>query len=563
MQGRDCFRFDTVFLEVLMISLSSCFRKKAALIIFLLAVPLWAQSLKTPAEESGWSRYTQSEDVSRFLQAVHQVSKEAVVQVIGKTLAAKELPATDLYLCIITEEGIDNPKLLNRKKPTFMITASQHGNEQSAKEAALLIIRDLAAGELKPLLKQLNFLVIPQANPYGNFVDRRQNEQNLDLNRDHVKLESPETQAIHGVFRTWMPEATLDLHEKGDDYSRVSTGCVSNININPAIERYSREKVFPALEKQVTADGFTWHEYLVSEAMGSNQAAGAPDRPAAGQQRETLMRPSTTDLNDGRNSPGIYDTLSFIQECSSRHDLPTLQERSRWQYSGIRALIQFVAGDSKQVLSLVNGSRSDLVKRAGKPSADNVVHLKMEYVRDPKQPELTLKAFARQTGARGNAAAQNPVVETQVVKNWFPKVESRLAVPRPLGYIIFAEQKDVIKTLLDHGIVLGIFGKDSSVDAEVYLVKDFVPSKEDYVAPEKIVVEIRPGPVTVKKGDFYVSVEQPAANLISCLLEPQSEYGLIRYQAYKLERQKGAIFPFVRVVKRKPSVTPYGASAAK
>ena len=66
-----------------------------------------------------------------------------------------------------------------------------------------------------------------------------------------------------------MPEVTLDLHEKGDDYYRVSTGCVSNINIHPSLERYSRERVFPAIEKKVTASGFTWHEYLVSKHWGA------------------------------------------------------------------------------------------------------------------------------------------------------------------------------------------------------------------------------------------------------------------------------------------------------
>ena len=48
-------------------------------------------------------------------------------------------------------------------------------------------------GELRPLLKSLNFLIMPQTNPYGNWFDRRENEQGLDLNRDHVKLESPES----------------------------------------------------------------------------------------------------------------------------------------------------------------------------------------------------------------------------------------------------------------------------------------------------------------------------------------------------------------------------------
>jgi hypothetical protein len=529
----------------------SCFNNSAALLILWLAVPLWAQSMRTPAEDSNWSRYSQYEDVTRFLQAVDRASKETVVQVIGKTLDSKELPAANLYLCIITEEGIDNPKALNRQKPTFMISASQHGNEQSAKEAALWVVRDLAVGELKPLLKRINFLVIAQANPYGNFVDRRQNEQGLDLNRDHVKLESPETQTIHKVFRAWMPEVTLDLHEKGDDYYRVSTGCVSNININPAIERYSRETVFPALETKVAANGFTWHEYLVSEAMGSNQAAGAPDRPSGGQ-RETLQRPSTTDLNDGRNSPGIYDTLSFIQECSSQHNVQTLQERTRWQYSGIRGLIEIIAGDSGKVKALVNGSRSELARKAGKSAPDNLVHLRMAYVRDPKQPELTLRSFARPPGGRGNAPAQNPTVETQVVKNWFPKVESRLSVTRPLGYVVPAEFKDVIKNLQDHGIAIETFAKEAAVQAETYQIKEIVPSTEDYVAPGKIDVDVKSGKITARKGDYFISVEQPAANLIPCLLEPQSEYGLIRYQAFKLVPEKGASFPFVRVVNRKP-----------
>ena len=397
-----------------------------------------------------------------------------------------------------------SPGTLNRNKLTVMITASQHGNEQSAKEAALAIIRDLALGELKPLLKQLNFLVIAQANPYGNFVNRRTNEQNLDLNRDHVKLESPETRAIHRVFRAWMPEVTLDVHEKGDDYYRVSTGCVSNINIHPSLERYSREKVFPAIEKKVTAAGFTWHEYLVSEAMGSNQAAGAPDRPAQGQPRETLMRPSTTDLNDGRNSPGIYDTLSFIQECSSRHDVPTLQERTRWQYAGIRGLIEAVAEDSRQVRTLVRDRRAELLRKAAKPASDNVVHLKMAYVRDPKQPELQLKSFARQGRAGAPAdAAQPPQVVEQVVKNWFPIVESRLTVSRPLGYIVPATQQAVIMTLLDHGIQLSTFPKDTALEVETYLVTEIVPSKEDYVAPEKISVTAQPSKFTARQGDVY------------------------------------------------------------
>jgi len=521
-------------------------------LLALMSAPGWAQLLKTPGEESGYSRYSAYEDVKQFLQALDQATREVSVQPVGKTIEAKDFAPAELYLCVITEEGISSPGALKRNKPTMLIVASQHGNEQSAKEAALQIIRDLAAGDLKPLLKKLNFLVIPQANPYGNFVNRRQNEQNLDLNRDHVKLESPETQAIHRVFRAWMPEVTLDVHEKGDDYYRVSTGCVSNVNIHASLQRFSRERLLAAVEKQVAADGFTWFEYLITETVGSTQAAGVAERRGPDQAREILMRYSTTDLNDGRNSLGIYETLSFIQECASRHDLETLKERTAWQYSGMRALIGAVTANGREVLSLVRERRADLLRRARKPAADQVVHLKMEYVRDLKQPELTIKRFER--GTAGESAAQELRVVTEVVKNWLPLVESRLSVARPAGYVISAAHQEVIKTLRDHGIIVAEVAKDAAVEIEQYQVREIVPARDDYLAPEKIEVTKQRTKATVRKGDYYVAVAQPAANLIPCLLEPQSEYGLIRYRMYKLVPEQGAVFPILRVVRGGPKL---------
>ncbi|MCK4364276.1 MAG: DUF2817 domain-containing protein, partial [Candidatus Aminicenantes bacterium] len=187
----------------------------------------WAETVKTPAEETNYTEYSQYEEITEFLSRVSHLSKKTKVQIIGQTRERRNYPSKDIYLCIISEEGADSPHKLNRKKPTFLLVAAQHGNEQSAKEAALWLIRDLATGKLESLLKEVNFLIIPQANPYGSFFDQRRNEQDLDLNRDHVKLEAPEVEAIHHVFRTWMPEVTMDVHEKGYDFYRVSIGCVS------------------------------------------------------------------------------------------------------------------------------------------------------------------------------------------------------------------------------------------------------------------------------------------------------------------------------------------------
>lgn len=535
--------------------------------IFLIGLSSYA-SVKTPAEEVNYTQYSQHEGITQFLSRLDSLSEEMTVQVIGQTKESKSYPPQDIYLCIINGEKVDLPSKLNRNKPTLFLTASQHGNEQSAKEAALLLIRDLTVGELKPLLQKLNFLVVPQTNPYGNFFDQRQNGQDLDLNRDHVKLESPEVIALHKVFQDWMPEVSIDVHEKGDDFYRVSIGCVSNVNIHPHVQDFSRKKILTELKDKLKKKGITFYEYLVSQPMGIDSSAGVRYREEETTDREMMRRYSTTDLNDGRNSFGIYETFSFIQEGASRHDIETLRERTQWQYFGLRFFMEAVANNAEKIVDLVSTFRKQLLKRATTFSDEDLVHLQMEYVRDEKEPEITIERFERsEEPIRGilkvDKKAGEPLtqadiapyryppqskVTTEEVKNWFPGVSPTLSVSRPLGYIIPGTRTDVVETILSHGIKVEMFAKDAVLEVEGYEVLDILPSQYDYLPPQKIEVGKKELQTVVKKGDFYVSCAQPAANLIPCLLEPQSQCGFIRYWKYKLVPEKGSIFPFYRVV---------------
>lgn len=528
-------------------------------------LPLAAAVLKTPAEEVRYTRYSQYEDVARFLSVLAARYPTLKVRVAGRTKEVENYPARDIFVCLLTEEGASEPDSLNRSKPTLLFIAAQHGNEQSAKEAALRLIRDLAGGDLRPLLKKINVLIIPQANPYGNYFDLRQNETGLDLNRDHVKLEGCSTQAIHRVFSLYQPEVTMDIHEKGDDYYRVSVGCVSNLNIHQSLQEYSRNTILKEIEKKLAGKNIAFHEYLVSEVLGMDTSSGA--RLAGPGGREMMLRFSTTDLNDGRNSLGIYETLAFIQEGASRHDLATLEARTNWQYEGLRALAEIVADRSAEILKIVRGLRSDLLTRAQTRAADDPVHLKMAYVRDPRQPELVIKTFERATSnirgilkvdkkagdyllAEDISPYQGPPqmkIITRVEKNWFPLVESRLTVKRPAGYIIPADRTDLAEVLVRHGIRVQMLERAAAVEAMAYKITEIVPAGADYLAPEKLEARAELIKLPLKRGDFYVSCQQPAANLIPCLLEPQSDYGLIRYFMFKLVPEAGDYFAIYRV----------------
>jgi hypothetical protein len=103
-----------------------------------------------------------------------------------------------------------------------------------------------------------------------------------------------------------------------------------------------------------------------------------------------------------------------------------------------------------------------------------------------------------------------------------------------------------------------MIAKDGIVDAEVYEVSSVVPSRADYEAPESIEVAAKPVKAPLKKGDFYVDCVQPAANLVPALLEPQSDYGLIRYWKFKLVPEAGGLFEILRFDgSAAPAVIPY------
>lgn len=551
---------------------------KYALAILILLSALAAQPQSTPGEACRFTQYSQQRDVARFLSAMSGLAKTVNVQVIGKTREIEGYGSQNLYLCILSQEGASTPQQLNRHKLTILITASQHGNEQSAKEAAMQLIRDLALGDLQSLLTTANVLVIPQANPFGNLYDRRVNELDLDMNRDHIKMESEGVQAIHRVFRAWMPEVTLDVHERGDNYYKVSLGCVSNINVDPAIQKFARHQILANVEKSLAAKKITFFEYLVTEEMGINTAAGAQLKPEDTAGRPIMMRYSTSDINDGRNSLGLYQTFSFIQEGSSHHDLTTLAERTHYQAECIRAFLQTVTDHGAEMKTMISRLRNELLQQAGEYAEDRLVHLRMEYSRDEKNLQLQVREFASSTAEvvgvlkrdkkAGEAVLDSELtaypypakrkVVAKTVENWFPRVVPRLSVSRPLAYVIPAQYADVVETLLLHGVEVNMFTRDVEMEVEAYRVNKLTPSRYDYLPPDVIEVDKKNISLLCKAGDYYVSCAQPAANVLPCLLEPQSDYGMIRYWKYHLVPAQDSYYALYRVVRQQnTAIMPY------
>jgi len=186
----------------------------------------------TVAETSNYLSTSRYEDVMNFIAAIQQGDPDLRVETFGTTNEGRALP-----LVIAGPPGVVDPASARATGlPVIFVMANIHAGEVEGKEAAQMLLRDLTLGPLRPLLDSIILLVVPIYNADGNEalapqeinrpeqngpprVGRRANGQGLDLNRDYVKLEAPETRASEDLLDRWNPDLFIDLH------TTDATGC--------------------------------------------------------------------------------------------------------------------------------------------------------------------------------------------------------------------------------------------------------------------------------------------------------------------------------------------------
>src|SRR5262249_56115344 len=141
-------------------------------------------------------------------------------------------------LLIIADPPVSTPEEAAKSGKLIVFAQGNiHAGEVDGKEALLMLARELALAKERPLLKDLIFAVAPDVNPDGNDKMSNQNrrEQNgppevgtranaagLDLNRDFVKLEAPEVQAMARFYRPCNPAVALDCPTTNASHHRFA-----------------------------------------------------------------------------------------------------------------------------------------------------------------------------------------------------------------------------------------------------------------------------------------------------------------------------------------------------
>ena len=126
-----------------------------------------------------------------------------------------------------------------------------------------MMVRDLAAAAERPRLRDLILLVVPIYNADGNErvskdnrpgqvgpeegMGRRENAAGLDLNRDFMKLDAPETRALVDALNRWDPHLVIDCHTTNGSHHRyaLTYDGPKNPAGDPRVVAFARERMFP------------------------------------------------------------------------------------------------------------------------------------------------------------------------------------------------------------------------------------------------------------------------------------------------------------------------------
>ena len=312
------------------------------------AAPASAQEPRTGFEQRNGASFTTHDEEVAFLDAV-AASPRVRLSVAGRTKQGRPLHLVEL--------GSPGPagREAAVRRPTALVVCSQHGNEPAGREACLQLMRDLAYTSepgLVDLLSRVTLLFVPTANPDGRAANDRENSDAVDINRDHIGIDTPEAQALSAIVRDWEPDVALDLHEYGPSQPVIYDDSIlwlwpRNLNTDKEVHdlaiEMGRKYLMPAAEDA----GYTTDEYGQAEVADNDFAQTAGDGD------EGIMR----------NAMGLRHVLGILIETrvdadvrqSPTEPLMTAQvQRRRVDSHGsvLRGMLRFMSergGDAARV----------------------------------------------------------------------------------------------------------------------------------------------------------------------------------------------------------------------
>jgi len=486
--------------------------------------------LMTRPERTGYTQTSLYADVVDFVAAVAAGSDRIRACELGQSAGGRSIP-----LLVVSERGIVSPEEARLfGLPVVLIHGNIHAGEVEGKEALLMLLRDVVEGELDGLLANQVLLLAPIFNVDGNdklgdnrrdhgpeLAGIRYNEQNLDLNRDYLKLDTPEVSALVRLIRSWEPVLYVDMHTTNGSYHSepVTYTTLANENGSEVLKDYMWQRFFPAVST-------TLRERYGFESVPYGNWEDRAD-PSKGWSNHAFEARYST------NYVGLRNIFTVLDENYSHADFKT---RVLSSHAFIRSIVDYThehIGEMQQILRSETVRTREVFRDRGWVTAYDVGTLQdvtvKSYEFEVKQiPEDELDDHP--PWLNGVLVSRTDRLRDYTVP-YFNRAVPTETVGLPEAYLLPAAHTEAIENLSTHGIQMEQLLEPIEATVERFLIEGVVPAKRPNQG--RIPIDIEGSwtseRATLQAGAYLVPLRQPLARLIPVLLEPEGADSLARW----------------------------------
>ncbi len=527
-------------------------------VLTLSAQQVWPDELIITPEKTNYIKTSTHKEVMEFIHAIISKSENAFLFPMGISKEGKEIPVV-----VLSKDKIKTPAEAKASgKPVIYIQGNIHAGEVEGKEVLMLLMREILLGNKNYLLENQILLFAPIYNTDSNDkmekgrrpsqedspleVGLRENSQGLDLNRDGMKMEAIETQSLFAnVLLPWDPQVFVDLHTTNGTWHAYSLTWAPGYQTSghPALYEYVNNNLLPEITSTIKSkydlNFGPFGDYYLREGWPPKNFYTYNHQP------RYLV-----------NQFGLRNRMSILSEAFAHE---RFYQRIHSTYRFVSEILEYTNTHASEIIETNKRAETETITEmlAGAGKTKKGVRFKMVPLKK-LDTFLTYDYIQKQ---KADGTLEN--IRTGKIVNYenvtyHAKFEATTYATIPSGYIIPARFSKIAENLRQHGIKVETLTKAVTLTGEVFQIGKFEKAKQSFQghAMAQAEGEFVNSSKRFSKGDFKVEMNQPLANLIFYLLEPQSDDGLLTWnffdefiEANKVEN-KPVEFPVFKYVNK-------------
>lgn len=434
-------------------------------------------------------------------------------------MGASDVPGIPIYVCVLNaDKDSMNTFERARKGTTLLFNNAIHPGEPDGINACLIyaqeflksnqrsdkdpIVAFIPAYNIGGMLTRSSTSRVNQNGPleYGF----RGNAQNLDLNRDFIKMDSQNAFTFVRIFHALQPDIFVDNHvSNGADYQYTLTYIASvRERIAPTIRALIDGALIPQLTETLKASHWDLFPYVET----------IKDTPEEGLYQ----------FNDlPRYAMGYASLFNAIAMTVETHMLKPFPSRVQATHDFMKAIVSWSKENANSIEKAKDQANHwDLKQR----------FFKYNYKRTTNTIEIPFKGFEvrldthKITGLKQLSYDQSKPYERSIpyAKNY--QAQDSLAIPS--FYVLRGQERRIIRQLKANGIEFNALDQEKKLWVKAQIVRSFdalsKPYEGHYMHASKTIERV-PQWVTFRAGDILIPTKQKGANFIHSVLQPEAE----------------------------------------